>query len=83
LTDRADEGELWGNTVSRIIAFKMGADAIQYWRTSTGNELDFVLSDFENYKTPDETKNFFLCHTINSGCGYRSVEAPVWQSAVF
>ncbi|NOY94906.1 MAG: ATP-binding protein [Chlorobi bacterium] len=40
---RADRGELWENTVFRILADKYGLDAIQYWRTSAGNEVDFVL----------------------------------------
>ncbi|MCL6102145.1 MAG: ATP-binding protein [Bacteroidetes bacterium] len=42
---RTDKGELWENTVFRMIADKIGADSIQYWRTSGGNEVDFVLSD--------------------------------------
>ena len=42
---RTDKGELWENTIYRILADQIGADAIQYWRTSGGNEVDFVLSD--------------------------------------
>lgn len=42
---RADRGELWENTVFRILADKYGFSAIQYWRTSAGNEVDFVLPD--------------------------------------
>jgi len=30
-----------------MIADKIGADSIQYWRTSGGNEVDFVLSDID------------------------------------
>ena len=47
---RTDKGELWENTVFRILADKIGTDAIQYWRTSAGNEVDFVLSDNEQLK---------------------------------
>ena len=47
---RTDKGELWENTVFRILADKMSTDAIQYWRTSAGNEVDFVLSDNERLK---------------------------------
>jgi uncharacterized protein len=45
LSVRNDKGELWENTVFRILADKFGADTIHYWRTSSGNEVDFVLSD--------------------------------------
>jgi hypothetical protein len=45
LAVRADRGELWENTVFRILADQIGIDAIQYWRTSGGNEIDFILSD--------------------------------------
>jgi len=50
LAVRTDKGELWENTVFRILADKIGTDAIQYWRTSAGNEVDFVLSDHEKSK---------------------------------
>jgi uncharacterized protein len=43
LAERTDRGELWENTVYRILADKYGMDAIQYWRTTAGNEVDFVL----------------------------------------
>jgi len=47
---RVEKGELWENTVFRILADKYGADAIHYWRTSAGNEIDFVLSDNDDPK---------------------------------
>ncbi len=50
LAARIDKGELWENTVFRILADKIGTDAIQYWRTSAGNEVDFVLSENERLK---------------------------------
>ncbi len=50
LAIRTDKGELWENTVFRILADKIGPDAIQHWRTSAGNEVDFVLSDDERLK---------------------------------
>jgi len=50
LAVRTDKGELWENTVFRILADKMDTDAIQYWRTSAGNEVDFVLSENERLK---------------------------------
>lgn len=45
LSVRNDKGELWENTIFRILADKYGTDGIHYWRTSDGNEVDFVLED--------------------------------------
>jgi len=50
LSVRNDKGDLWENTVFRILADKYGSDEIHYWRTSAGNEVDFVLSDIEKPK---------------------------------
>lgn len=47
---RTDKGELWENTVSRILLEKYGFDAVQFWRTSAGNEVDFVLPEIEKPK---------------------------------
>ena len=47
---RTDKGELWENTVFRILTDKIGADGIQYWRTSAGNEVDFILPDTDQLK---------------------------------
>ena len=40
---RADKGELWENIVYRLLIEKYGIDEVYYWRTSAGNEIDFVL----------------------------------------
>lgn len=45
LSERTDKGELWENTVFRTLADRYGLYAILYWRTSGGNEMDFVNSD--------------------------------------
>jgi hypothetical protein len=50
LSMREDKGELFENTIFRILADKYGPDAIHYWRTSAGNEVDFVLSDIDEPK---------------------------------
>jgi predicted AAA+ superfamily ATPase len=50
LSVRNDKGDLWENSVFRILADNYGSDAIHYWRTSAGNEVDFVLSDIEKPK---------------------------------
>lgn len=44
---RQDKGELWENTVLRLLVDKYGADEIRFWRTSSGNELDFVLNSIQ------------------------------------
>jgi len=42
---RADKGEIWENMVYRILIEKYGMDSIRFWRTSAGNEVDFILAD--------------------------------------
>jgi uncharacterized protein len=48
LAVRTDRGELWENAVFRILADKYGKDSVQYWRTTAGNEVNFVLPDISN-----------------------------------
>ena len=48
LSMRIDKGELWENSVFRLLADNYDIDAIQYWRTSAGNEIDFVLPAITN-----------------------------------
>jgi predicted AAA+ superfamily ATPase len=43
LTFREDKGELCENMIFRMLADKYGTDAIQFWRTTAGNEVDFVI----------------------------------------
>jgi len=43
--ERTDRGDLWENTFFRVLADKYGTDPIQFWRTASGNEIDFVISD--------------------------------------
>jgi predicted AAA+ superfamily ATPase len=50
LNTRMDKGELWENQVFRILADKYGMESIYFWRTSAGNEIDFVLPDIEKPK---------------------------------
>ena len=40
---RTDKGEIWENMVYRLLTEKYGMDEINYWRTSAGNEIDFVM----------------------------------------
>ncbi len=47
---RTDKGELWENTISGILFEKYGFDSVQFWRTSAGNEVDFVLPEIEKPK---------------------------------
>jgi hypothetical protein len=50
LSTRVDKGELWENLVFRILADKYGMESVFFWRTSAGNEIDFVLPDVEKPK---------------------------------
>ena len=45
---RLDKGELWENMYFRLLAEKYDLDEISFWRTTEGNEVDFVLSHIEN-----------------------------------
>jgi len=45
LSERIDKGELWENAFFRILADKHGTDPVHFWRTASGNEIDFVLSE--------------------------------------
>jgi len=40
---RTDRGELWENIIFRQLTEKYPVDAIHFWRTSSGQEVDFVL----------------------------------------
>ena len=42
---RADRGEIWENSMYRLLAEKYKMDSIRFWRTSAGNEVDFILQD--------------------------------------
>jgi len=44
---RADKGMIWENICFRLLYDKYGADEILFWRTSDGNEVDFVLPHIE------------------------------------
>ncbi|MEN8229480.1 MAG: ATP-binding protein [Bacteroidota bacterium] len=43
ISQRHDMGELWENTVFRMLSDRYGEDEVQFWRTTAGNEVDFVL----------------------------------------
>ncbi len=43
LHQRPDRGELWENMVFKLLLDQHGKEEIYYWRTSAGNEVDFVL----------------------------------------
>jgi uncharacterized protein len=47
---RTDKGELWENMVFRQLIEKYPNDSIHYWRTSSGQEVDFVLPGITNPK---------------------------------
>ena len=44
---RLDKGELWESVVYKLILEKNEFDDIKFWRTTDGNEVDFVLPEVE------------------------------------
>ncbi|MCL2649812.1 MAG: ATP-binding protein [Candidatus Azobacteroides sp.] len=46
--ERTDKGALWENTCFRLLIDKYGSDNVLFWRTTAGNEVDFVVPDIEN-----------------------------------
>jgi predicted AAA+ superfamily ATPase len=47
-TFRLDKGELWENLYFRLLIEKYDMDEIAFWRTTEGNEVDFVLNNIKN-----------------------------------
>jgi predicted AAA+ superfamily ATPase len=47
-SSRMDTGQVYENAVFRILAEKYGLDTVKFWRTSAGNEVDFVFADVAN-----------------------------------
>jgi predicted AAA+ superfamily ATPase len=47
LSERLDRGQLWVNSLFRVLADRYGLDSIFYWRTADGNEIDFILPELE------------------------------------
>ena len=45
---RMDKGELWENMYFRLLIEQYDVDDISFWRTTEGNEVDFVLSRIGN-----------------------------------
>jgi predicted AAA+ superfamily ATPase len=45
---RLDKGELWENQYFKLLLEKYETDDISFWRTSDGNEVDFVMNRIEN-----------------------------------
>jgi len=50
INSRLDKGELWENTVYRVLAERYGTDMVFFWRTTDGNEVDFILKDIDSPK---------------------------------
>ncbi len=45
LDERPDKGNLFENAVFTRLRKLYGTDAIKYWRTADGNEVDFVIEE--------------------------------------
>ena len=48
LNERIDKGMIWENMVFKLLCEKYNSDEIFFWRTSDGNEVDFVLPNIES-----------------------------------
>ena len=48
LSQRLDKGALWENTAFKILAELYEPDEIKYWRTTAGNEVDFIITQHDN-----------------------------------
>jgi predicted AAA+ superfamily ATPase len=46
-TERVDKGALWEMACYRALVDQYGLDAVYYWRTADGQEVDFVLPEIE------------------------------------
>lgn len=44
LSARTDKGALWENAVFNLLVQRYGLEEIHFWRTSAGNEVDFVIA---------------------------------------
>ncbi len=44
VSERLDKGMIWENTAFRLLSESVDTDEIKYWRTSAGNEVDFVIN---------------------------------------
>ena len=45
---RADKGMIWETLYYKILSDKYGTDEVLFWRTSEGNEVDFILPYIDN-----------------------------------
>lgn len=50
VSQRSDKGELWKNIFYRLMIDKWDMDSVLFWRTSAGNEVDFVLTEHQRQK---------------------------------
>ncbi len=53
---RRDRGEILENYVYMLLREKYAADNIKFWRTQKKQEVDFVVSDFQNHTKAIEVK---------------------------
>ena len=56
MNDRMDKGELLENYVYTRLRKLYGSDALRYWRTADGNEVDFVVEQTINKGKAFEVK---------------------------
>jgi uncharacterized protein len=55
---RVDKGQLLENAVYLALRARVGGDAVQFWRTALGDEVDFVIPDEKKaYEVKQSLKN--------------------------
>jgi len=48
ISERINKGEIWETACYKMLSEKYKQDEIYFWRTISGNEVDFVLPNIEN-----------------------------------
>lgn len=56
IQSRTDKGELWETICYKLLVESFGTDEINYWRTSDGNEVDFILPNLNKQSMAIEAK---------------------------
>jgi predicted AAA+ superfamily ATPase len=56
ISERVDKGSYWENIYYRKILEKENIDSINFWRTASGNEVDFIIKRTGNTPYAVETK---------------------------
>jgi len=94
--DRMDKGMIWENTVFGLLCEKYNLDELFFWRTTDGNEVDFVLPTGVNpqaieckYDATLTSRSKYKKFTENyphiplSFCSFQPFDSDFFRNAVF